>query len=565
MKKIFLLMPFLFLTLLVQAQEKVEQPNVLIILTDDENTDTVGAYGSDVYTPNIDKIAKNGIKFTNAHVVHTICSPSRYAILTGRYYDNSYSDQYLSDFPEGKVATVANAVTLEKDGLNLVGVLKQNGYTTGFVGKSHVLGHHLMKSNKGWEKGGLQTYPSTADPKTDAATNKKMKANHEFWKDLVKAHGFDYANGVYSGNTRELYNEKSNFHNVEWTGDAAVQFIEEQAKETKPFFLYVGTTYPHGPAPERVVKGNYVVSLDTDPAYTGAGYNHDKDYSKVIANRQALKNDPKNKELSKKSPTATWWDGTVGNIINTLKATGQYENTIIVYMSDHGKLNGGKSSLYQGGTHIPLLIQWPKKIQGDRTFNHVIGSIDITPTILEACQVQKPDNMRIDGKSFFSVLKGAEEAHREALVLKMGYAYALRTDHWNYIAIRYSPEIERNIAQGKDFIGFKKEKIAQPYYILHKQLAQKSFMKNKHYLERNQLFNTELENPEEINLFLKAPKKALEMKALLTKHLKEVNTRPFGEFFGDNPDIFAPASNAIMYPEKESTQNNIKLKKKLKG
>lgn len=549
MKKYCFLQLILMLCLcsvqLVKAQTK--RPNVLFILTDDENVNTLGCYGNKVKTPNIDQLAERGIRFTNANVVHTVCSPSRYSILTGRYYQNNYHPEFLESFPADEPSCVGNTIMLENDGMNIAGILRQNGYQTGFVGKFHLGRHDVLGNNKNWEANGLQTYGTNTDPRVDEEMNRKLKENHEWWCEAIKTFGFDYVNGVYSANLREFFNTNMKAHNVEWTADAAVKFIDQQKDNTDPFFLYVATTYPHGPMPERQVQGKYVASLDADPTITGEGIVTKNAEAKRKRRMEIKENtDPSD---DKTSATAQWWDAAVGDIIKKLKETGQYENTLIIYTSDHGKNNGGKTTLYEGGVHVPLIVHWSSKISTARTFDHVVGSVDFVPTILDACQVQQTSEMRIDGISFNSVISGSNVATRQALLMQMGYATAVKTDDWKYITLRYPVDIEEQIQRGEKFVGHQRETIVQPYYMLHKQLSQKAAKNNTNYFERNQLYDYKKQVREKNNRYLENKKVASEMHKLLEVELKKINAdRPYGEFVGKDKRKLNYLKDVVYFP-----------------
>lgn len=527
----------------------LKRPNVVLILTDDENFDTLSCYGGKVKTPYIDSIAKNGVKFTNFNVVHSICSPSRYAILTGRYYDNCSSPDFLQLYPKGKASCVTNFITLEKDGFNVPSVLRNDGYITGYVGKFHLTDHHLLRNSKEWEKNGLQQYRMLADPKENRAANRKMHDNHQFWVDKIKQYGFDYVNGVYSANLRELFNKKLEAHNVEWTTDAALQFLKQQKGGKKPFFLMVATTYPHGPAPERMIDNKYKFSLDNDVQLTGEGYVTNRDLSKVLPDREQYK---KLRGISAKAPTAAWWDAAVGAIIKQLKASGEYENTLIIYTSDHGKLGFRKTTLYEDGVHVPLLMQWPAVIKPGTVYRHVVGSVDIAPTVLSVCNAKIPSGYQLDGVSLKPVLEGKPKPVRDALFMAMGYAHGIKTDHYKYIAVRYPVEVEKQINEGKTFKGKKGDPpLPQPYLILHQQLAQKAASKCKNYFARNQLYDLSKDPGEENNIYKSSPETAAKMRALLARESKRLFPhRPFGEFgaAGATNKVFDNASRAIWYP-----------------
>jgi len=508
------------------AKSPDARPNVLIIITDDEQNDFVGCTGGKVKTPNIDSIASEGIRFANGNVPHSVCSPSRYAILTGRYYDNNFGPERMAQYPRGTASCIDNDIYLEKDGLNLPSILQKNGYATGLVGKFHLTGHEDFKNSKTWAASGLQAYPENAKA-SDPEVSAKMKANHEIWRKKIAPFGFDYVNGVYAANLRELYLDEANAHNVEWTADAAIRFIDEQATTDRPFFLYVATTYPHGPAPEGLKDGKYIHSLDADVRATGEGWVTDRDLTRFTPSRESYKA----AAATGRERTAAWWDGAVGAIIQELKKTGAYENTIIVYQSDHGGPRNGKTTLYETGVQVPSLMQWPAKEVEGVVYPHVTSSVDITPTILDCAGVQVPQTMHMDGVSLKPVLLGSSKPVQEAIFLQLGYACAVKTDTMKYIAVRYPKEIEEKISRGENFKGFGKETLKQPYLMLHAELCSWAASSNPHYFERDQLYDLVHDPEEKVNLFTQKPEAAKKMQALLAQEIKKhIPHRPFGEF-----------------------------------
>ena len=536
-----------------------ERPNVLLIITDDQNPDTVGCYGGAVHTPYIDSLARTGIRFANANAVHTICSPSRYAILTGRYYDNSYSEEFLQMYPKGTASCVDNDMTIEEDGMNLPALLHAGGYYTAYIGKYHLTNKELLLNNKNWEKAGLQTYPKDADPRNDPEVDRKMKENQLWWQRRMKEIGYDYADAIYPANLREMFNDAANVNNVEWTADAANRFLESRKGETQPFFLCVATTYNHGPQPHWNKNGKYIYSLDADIRMTGEGVVSNRNLSGVLAGetRASCRELVGKPGQSEQAPFAKWWDAAVGSILNTLKETGDYDNTLIIYISDHGLNKHGKSTIYETGIHVPLLIQWPRGIPGGRVYDHVVGSIDLAPTILQACDIPLPENYIMDGCSLMSVLNGSDQPVREALFVEMGYAHGIKTDDWKYIAVRYPAEIEQMISRGEKDPAWTVrgwEIPDQPYLIRHYQLAKWASQSYPHYFARNQLFNLKEDPEEKTNLFLQMPEKSAQMKRFLNQAMHtHLPHRAFGEFGAcGNAEAFGEVADAVWMPSKKS-------------
>ncbi len=230
--------------------QKSKRPNIIYIMTDDQSsivpneedkkTEYMDGKGvqshpfgfngdTEVYTPIIDDLAKNGMVFKRAYVSSSVCSPSRYSMLTGRYAGRSEGKSFMKLHPYGKMTRVENNTELEMDRENLPRLLQKAGYRTGFVGKSHIIDHHLLSQRSridmsDWKGEGLIGLEKGADPKSPEI-NKAMQNNHQFWANQIRQYGFDYANGVYAANLRELYNDSLNVHNIEWKNKAALEFI----------------------------------------------------------------------------------------------------------------------------------------------------------------------------------------------------------------------------------------------------------------------------------------------------------------------------------------------------
>jgi len=245
-----------------------KRPNIIYIMTDDQSPFPIEkqkasqsrpfGFNGDrhVYTPVIDDLAKNGMVFTRAYVSSSVCSPSRYSTLTGRFAGRCQGPHFMREHPQGTMTRVENNTELEENRPNLARLLQRVGYRTGFLGKCHIIDHNLLgparKDNR--DNSGLMSYDKAADPK-DPEVTKAMAHNHNFWVKRIKEFGFDYVNSVYAANLRELFIDAANVHNVEWKNKAALDFIDQSGDE--PFFLYYSETIPHGPAPWIKRNGNY--------------------------------------------------------------------------------------------------------------------------------------------------------------------------------------------------------------------------------------------------------------------------------------------------------------------
>ncbi|MCP4640010.1 MAG: sulfatase-like hydrolase/transferase, partial [bacterium] len=200
------------------ALAAAEKPNIIFFLVDDYDKPETSVYGGNVLTPNLDRLAREGMVFHNAYMTSTVCTPSRYTCLTGRYAGSSYSSAYLSEFPLGMQGLPAFNVALEDDHMNVGRVLSENGYATGFVGKYHVGGEE-SHSPEQLKKHGLHDVPKNV-PWTEEI-NRKQFDNEKIHRRMIKEQGFTWAKNIYWGNTKAPFKG----HNLEWTAAAALEFI----------------------------------------------------------------------------------------------------------------------------------------------------------------------------------------------------------------------------------------------------------------------------------------------------------------------------------------------------
>ena len=534
---------FIFFLILISINKSIAQntkkPNIIFIMTDDQSavvpldsekriqSRPFGFNGDkQVHTPIIDNLAKNGMIFNSAYVSSSVCVPSRYTMLTGRYAGRSEGPAFMRMHPEGTMTRVENNTEIEKEKSNLPRLLQEVGYKTGFVGKSHIVEHNIVNNKKNWEKNGFQTYAKNADP-NDPAVSKKMFENHQKWIEVIKKYGFDYANAFYAGNLREQYNDSLNVHNVEWKNKAALEFIDENKND--PFFLYYSETVPHGPAPYNMKNGKYFKGLDSNPKFTGQGL-VDADYS-YLPTREEIKEEVKNLDKKVAHAWLRWFDHAVSAVVDKLKAEGIYKNTIIIITSDHGNYNGGKTSLYESGTKVPLMMHWPNGIKSNQEYNELVQNIDFTPTFLELAGIKlKNVASRLDGVSLKKVLKGNKKPVHDYLFFEMGYARSVMTKDWKYISVRYDKQKQHRINKGLTFKGWKGAELQYPYYTRNGHLGNIASKSSAFYFDADQVFDLVKDPRETKNIFEDNREKAEELKILLTKSLKSFPNRPYAEF-----------------------------------
>ena len=496
-------------------------PNIVLIITDDQSWDSFNFMGGKVHTPRLDQMAKDGLYLTNFNVTSTVCSPSRYSFLTGRYAGRCEGKRFMREHPPGDQTQVENIGELEPHRWNLAKVLQKNGYQTGFVGKSHVIRHDWLHTNRTADTAKQLGWSQDADPR-DPKMNSLMRASHQKWCDEIKKYGFDFADGVYAANLKELHCDALNAHNLDWTVDNAFEFLE--SSDDRPFFLCVSTTLHHGPAPW--VNRN---SLEADPRMTGEGFVPEG--FDVLPARQDVLSRNRRAGFRDRDAYALWLDDGVGAIIDKVKQLGLEKQTLIVFAPDHGSYRHGKTTLHEYGMRVPMLCLWPGTIEGGSTYDGIVANIDFASTVLDVCSIDAPSDYRMDGVSFKSVLAGSQERLRDVLFGEMGHSRGVKTEQWKYIAVRYPPEVQAKIDKGRKFNAFRNgPPLDRPYLTRNGHLGHHASQANPHYFEADQLYNLKTDREENHNVFNKRPEVAARMKKELAMALARFENRPFGEF-----------------------------------
>ncbi|BCX46218.1 hypothetical protein HAHE_01260 [Haloferula helveola] len=419
MVRLLFAISFLFGFGLLGAESPVRRPNVIFIITDDQKRDDVGFLTGKALTPNLDRIAKQGVRFENSYTCSTVCTPSRYACITGRFPSRCTSPSFLGDITPERVTKVYFNTHLEPDRPNLPKALQAAGYTTGLVGKWHL-------GLQGFRRGNV---PANADPKDPAIRAELEREQRDLCEEL-KVHGFDEVSRIYAGNPLDsvsLRNAGLAHHNMEWVTEGAVDFID--AHHDKPFFLYFSTTLPHAPDP--------VGGMREDPRSTPVGFLDEPPASGMPA-REKIFRTVAEAGLAEKTAGNTWLDAGVGAILARLEKHGIADDTLIIYFNDHGMEHSSKSTLYQGALRTPSAARWPRRIR-PQVCGKLVSNVDITPTILDACGVPPLPEMILDGRSYLPVLEDPAAVWREAIYAEIGFTRAVVTEERKYLAFRLPP------------------------------------------------------------------------------------------------------------------------------
>ena len=377
---------------LIKCAFAVQRPNLILINVDDLGWKDLGCYGSDVYeTPNIDKLARNGLKFTNAYSACAVCSPTRAAIMTGRYPARlGVTDWIRARFQGGKipkdkknpsgwvgsknkkVLCPQNALWMELEEVTIAEKLKEDGYATCHIGKWHLGADDWYPEKQGFDEnyGGCDygQPPSYFDP----FKNKRL-------------------DGIYG-----LPGKKQGEYLTDRECDEAVMFIKKNRQ--KKFFLNFANYAVHTP-------------IQAKPSLL------DKYKTKI----QSLDTKQKNEAYATMVESV---DQAVGKIITILKEEGIFDRTLIIFTSDNGGLLGvtnnaplrsGKGFPYEGGIRVPLIIFWPDFINGGKVIDTPVSSIDFFPTLCSAAGIKNATDKVVDGLNLLPLIKGENNIKRQSL------------------------------------------------------------------------------------------------------------------------------------------------------
>ena len=380
-----------------EASTDAQPPSIVVILADDLGYADVSTYGDRLQTPNIDRIGREGAVFTQGYVTTPVCSPSRAALLTGRYqqrYGFEYNARQAPEVPD--VGLIAGELTIADH-------LKAAGYATGIVGKWHLgFKDEHYPTNRGFDEfyGHLSGATRFINRRTQGAVS--MSADDEFRSrppedprtDLV-VRGTEppapptrrAGNLIVRGPEKTVVDEPAYITDV--FGDESVDFIRRHADE--PFFLYSAFNAPHSP---------FQVTDEYYDRFPEVEHELQRIYFGMIA---AL-------------------DDAVGRILDALDEAGIADNTLVVFLSDNGcagyfpglcscePLSGGKLTYYEGGVRVPYLLRWPVAVAAGTTIDAPVSTLDILPTALAAAGAAAPADLELDGHDLMPLLDASAEA-----------------------------------------------------------------------------------------------------------------------------------------------------------
>jgi arylsulfatase A-like enzyme len=403
-------------SLVFGKRQSARKPNVVLIFTDDQGTIDVNCYGSkDLYTPNLDRLAAEGTRFTQFYVGAPVCSPSRAALMTGRYPRRAGLLGNASS-QKGRAGMPTEQVTIAE-------VMKSAGYVTGHVGKWH-LGYtpETMPNGQGYD------------------------------------HSFGHMGGCIDNYSHFFYWQGPNRHDLWRNGeevwrdggffgelmvDECEKFIDENRDD--PFFLYWAINMPHYP-------------LQGTEKWR-------RKYQHLEAPRRMY------------AAFVSTMDEMVGRVVNHLDQLGLRDNTLIIWLSDHGHsveqrtfggggssgdFRGHKFTLWEGGIRVPCIVSWPGRIPQDAVRNQMAISIDWMPTIAQYCNI-RPHEPKFDGKSIVSIVESADAPSPHGVLhWETGRHWAIRQGDWKLVHNGPATDYKgRKIPQVENFLSNMAEDVTE--------------------------------------------------------------------------------------------------------
>ena len=367
-----------------RSKVKGKKPNIVVIISDDMGYADIGCQGcKDIPTPNIDSIARKGVRFTNGYVSCPVCSPTRAGLATGRYQQR-FGHEYNTGPPPGGLR---EQVGLPLTEVTIADVLKSAGYVTGAVGKWHLgMVSHFHPLKRGYDEffGFLHGGHSYVDP------------------------GLGTFNPILRGT--EPVDEK------EYLTDAfsreAVAFVERHRKD--PFFLYLAYNAVHTPmqGPERYKDNFKHITEQKRRVYAGM---------------------------------LTAMDEGIGELLAKLRELGLEKDTLLFFINDNGGPTGAngsrntplratKGTMYEGGIRVPFMLQWPGRLKSGSTYDKPVISLDILPTAAAAAGAELPSGRKLDGVNLLPYLTGEKkQSPHEALFWRSGQNHAARKGDWKLV------------------------------------------------------------------------------------------------------------------------------------
>lgn len=378
-----------------------KRPNFVFFLIDDLGWVDTGVYGSTFYeTPNIDRLASEGMRFTDAYAASPVCSPTRASIMTGKHPARLNITDWIGGSQRGMLLPAEYEHQLAHEEITIAELLKEAGYATGFFGKWHLGDAPYLPESQGFDLNVGGT--GAGQPASYFYPYKAAEGRSDYWD---VPHLVDGEPGEYL---------------TDRLTDEAIGFL--QANSDKPFLLYLSHYAVHTPIESKEeLTEKYRDKAESLPEHSGPEFiaEHDRAFVRRFQDHAAY------------AGMVQSVDESVGRVLQTIESLGISDNTIVIFMSDNGglttvansrsaptavfPLRAGKGWLYEGGIREPLIVKWPGVVAAGSICSDPVLSTDFFPTILEMAGLGLRPNLHQDGLSLVPLLEQDGALDRDAL------------------------------------------------------------------------------------------------------------------------------------------------------
>lgn len=435
--------------------------NIVWFCTDQQRWDTIHSLGNPyLRTPNIDHLVETGVAFTRAYTQAPVCTPSRSCFLTGRY-------------PRTTKAFFNGNDTYSKDEVLVTKILADKGYTCGLVGKLHLTsaqGRMEKRTDDGYTYMQWSQHPNDDWPNGENDYQNWLKEKGVKWADIYGGRYTSMAKWPPEENpnwTGKEVGVPKEYHQTTWCVEKAIEFIDENKGKDTPWLISINCFDPHPPLDppqeykDRLKIEDMPLPLWKDGELDNKPPHQQKDY--IIGGQNGatdsittMTDEDKREKIRDYYAQIELIDDQLGRLIKYLEDTGQRDNTLIIFMSDHGEMNGDHGLYWKGAyfyealVHVPLIMSCPSLIKQGLRSNALVELVDIAPTILELAGYEVPFFMQ--GKSLAGILTGKADPdyHKDSVYCE--YYHCMKGCHDDIFATMYYDGRYKIVNyHGKDF------------------------------------------------------------------------------------------------------------------
>ncbi|MEM6911193.1 MAG: sulfatase-like hydrolase/transferase [Verrucomicrobiota bacterium] len=484
-------------------------PNIVLIFSDEMRPDYLGCYGGPYATPNLDRLAAEGLRFEQAYTAASACTPSRYSVLTGQYPGRAAAMEAL--FAQDEPYSIAWNTVIEGDRLTIPKLLARAGYVSGLFGKNHVTEIEAEQS--------LGLPPLPAGPPSDPAVERWLQAHQaELVRLLTSRLGFQEAGAITYTNSEHIPHPALRHHNLPWISALASDFLGRHAGQT-PFFAFLTPTAVHGPW--------HPVQYEKDLRFTPGGFRPDVPQYQIPAARMQARLEGLSSGQKHHTAGLAALDQQVGVVLDTLERLGCLDETLLIFTADHG-VEPGKSGVYRFGNHVPLLMRWPERIPAGLVCRQLVAQVDLLVTLCGLAGLPLPPEQVWDGVDLSPLFSDPDTPVRDFIYTEMGHVRAVFDGRFQYAAFRYPARV---VAELKG-PGLERAPNHLGYPQVHAALAAAHF---PGYFDPDQLYDLE-KDPYQLENRWHDPELA-GVRARLRQGLRE-HTSSFAHAFPEEADPF---------------------------